>query len=145
MIKRRRISTILLFAILISSCATDRLQVSMRKDLECKTIKTRYDYGRNKPIQTINSDNRKYARYVYHATRNNIHNGIASKNMTKKDKHPGNLNYVLEENKNYPDLADFGKSEQNKRYRDAQFRIYFPVHELNSFNESVSDLPLKRH
>ncbi len=74
MIKARRIPAILLFAILISSCATYRNQVAMKKDLECKTIKSRYDYGRNKPIQAINSSNRKYARYVYHATWNSLHN-----------------------------------------------------------------------
>ena len=112
MIKGIRILTILLFASLISSCATDRFQVALRKDLECKTIKTRYDYGRNKPIQAINSNNRKYARYAYHAAWNSVHNGNASKNITIKDKHPANLNYVLAENKNYPVPDDFGRSEQ---------------------------------
>jgi hypothetical protein len=106
-----RISTIILSAILVSSCATDRIQVAQKEDIACKTPKTRYDFGRNKPIQAIKSNNSKYTRYVYHAVWNNTHNGYSSKNITRKDKHPEKLIYSLGETKNYHMLTNSGINE----------------------------------
>ena len=105
------ISTIILSAILISSCATDRIQVAQKKDLDCKTPKTRYDFGKNKPILAIKSNNSKYFRYIYHASWNNTHNGYSSKNIFGKDKHPEKIIYSLGETKNYIILTNSGINE----------------------------------
>jgi hypothetical protein len=105
------ISTIILSAILISSCATDRIQIAQKKDLACKTPKTRYDYGKNKPILAIKSNNSKYIRYAYHAIWNNTHNGYSSKNITRKDKHPEKFIYSLGETQNYHILTNSGTNE----------------------------------
>jgi len=105
------ISTIILSAILISSCATDRIQVAQKKDLACKTPKTRYDYGKNKPILAIKSNNSKYIRYAYHAIWNNTHNSYSSKNITRKDKNPEKFIYSLGETQNYHILTNSGTNE----------------------------------
>jgi hypothetical protein len=90
-----RISTLILSALLIYSCATNRIQVTQKEVITCKTPKTRYDFGKNKPIQAIKSNNRKYTRYVYHAAWNNKHKGFSSNNTTGKEKHPGKIIYGL--------------------------------------------------
>jgi hypothetical protein len=111
MCRKIRILTVILFAILISSCATDRIQIAQKEDIACKTPKTRYDSGKNKPIQAIKSKNRKHTRYVYHAAWKNTHNGYAAKNLIKKEKHPEKLIYGLGKTKNYHMPAHFGINE----------------------------------
>jgi hypothetical protein len=96
-----RISAIILSVFFISSCATDRIQVSEKKNIDCKTPETRYDFGKNKPIQAIKPNNRKYTRYVYYPARNNTHNSISSRTISKNDKHPGKAFYRMRETKNY--------------------------------------------
>lgn len=105
------ISTIILSAILIYSCATNRIQVAQKENLACKTPKTKYDFGKNKPIQAIKSNSRKYTRYLYHASWNNSHNGYSSKNITRKDKHPGKLIYGLGKTKINPIVTHSGINE----------------------------------
>ena len=112
MSRKIRISTILLSAILISSCATDRIQVARKEDIKCKTTKTRYDFGRNKPIQAIKSNNLKYTRYVNHAAWNNTNHGYTSKNITRNDKRPGKPFNGLGEAKNFHVLTQSGINEQ---------------------------------
>jgi len=130
-----KISTILLSAILISSCATDRIQVAQKEDLTCKTPKTRYDFGKNKPIQAIKSNNRKYTRYIYHAAWNNTHNGYSSKNITRKDKHPEKLIYGLGETKNYHILTHSGINE-------LMFLQQIPKSsEINLYHNELKKLP----
>jgi hypothetical protein len=106
-----RISTLILSALLIYSCATNRIQVTQKEVITCKTPKTRYDFGKNKPIQAIKSNNRKYTRYVYHAAWNNKHKGFSSNNTTGKEKHPGKIIYGLGETKNYHKLTSSGISD----------------------------------
>ena len=96
-----RILTIILSAILISSCVTDRIHATRNKDLACITPKTRYDYGRNIPIRAIKSNNRKYARYVHNTAWKKSHTGYLSKNITGKSKDAGKLIYAFGETGNY--------------------------------------------
>lgn len=83
-----RISVVALSAVIIASCATDRIHRVSKEDLACKTPETKYDYGRNLPIREIKTNNRKYSRYVHRASWNNIHTRSASKNLTRVDKDP---------------------------------------------------------
>ena len=103
-----RITTILLSAIVISSCATNRTQVSRKKDLACKTLITRYDFGKNKPIRAIKSNNSKFTRYSYHGAWNKTHNGYSSKKITRKDRHHGTLILGFAETKYYQILPHYG-------------------------------------
>ena len=96
-----RITTIILSAILIFSCATDRIQTARKKDLACITPKTRYDYGKNIPIRAIKSNNRKYARYVHITAWKKSHTDYLSKNITRKAKDTGKLIYALGETGSY--------------------------------------------
>jgi hypothetical protein len=86
-----RISIIILSAILISSCAANRIQVSGRKDLSCITPKTRYDFGRNLPVRALKSNSRKYTRYVYHASLKNKNIVYLSGKINGKDRAPYKL------------------------------------------------------
>jgi hypothetical protein len=103
-----RISTIILFAILISSCATDRMQVTRKEDIACKKPNTRYDFGKNKSIRTIKSNNGKFAGNFAYAAWNKAHNGYSFKKITGKDKHPEKHIYGLGETKNYHILTSPG-------------------------------------
>ena len=105
------ISTIILSAVLIFSCATDKVQIAHKEDLACKTPKTRYDFGKKISIRAIKSNNSKYTRYAYHATRNDIHNGYSSKNINIKQKHPEKLIYGLGETQNYHIMAHSDRNE----------------------------------
>ena len=91
----------MLSAILIFSCATDRVRATREKDLACITPKTRYDYGKNIPIRAIKSNNRKYARYVHNTAWRKSHTGYLSKNITGKAKDAGKLIYAFGETGNY--------------------------------------------
>lgn len=51
-----------LSAVMIASCATNRIHEVRKSDLACKTPHSKYEYGRNLPIRAIRSNNRKYAR-----------------------------------------------------------------------------------
>ena len=135
MSRRIRISTILLSAILISSCATDRIQIARQVDLACKTPKTRYDYGRSKPIRAIKSSNSKYTRYVHHEILNNNHDGYASKNIKGKDKHPEKLIYSLGETGNYNKLTHSGINEL------MFFRQILKSSEINLYHYELNKLP----
>ena len=86
--KGMRISVVALSAVIIASCATDRIHRVSKEDLACKTPETKYDYGRNLPIREIKTNNRKYSRYVHRSSWNNIHTRSASKNLTRVDKDP---------------------------------------------------------
>jgi hypothetical protein len=130
-----RISTILLSAILISSCATDRIQVARQVDLACKTPKTRYDYGRSKSIRTIKSNSSKYTRYAYHEDRNNNYDGYSSKNITRKDKHPEKLIYSLGETGNYNIVTHSGIDEL------MFFRQILNSSEINLYHYELKKLP----
>lgn len=130
-----KISTFLLPAILISSCATDRIQVAHKEDIACITPNTRYDFGKNKPIRVIKSNNRKYSRYVYHVARNNVHNRYLSKNITGKDKLPGKLIYDFGENANSTILA---YSEKTKQIFLQQVRN---SSEINFYHYELKKLP----
>jgi hypothetical protein len=106
-----RISTVILSVIMISSCATERIQVVQKEYLECRTPKTRYAFGKNKPTHAIKSNNQRYTKNLYHPARNNRLNGYLSKNFTRKDKDPGKLNYDLKEYKNYHIPEYFSRNE----------------------------------
>jgi hypothetical protein len=106
-----RIIAILLSAFMISSCATNRIQVRRGKDLACKTLITRYDFGKNKPIQAIKSNNSKSNRYLYHGARNKTHNEFSSKKITRKDRHHGALILGFAKTKNYQILPYYGINE----------------------------------
>ena len=95
-----KISAILLSAMLISECATERIQVVRQIDLACKTPKTRYDFGKNKPIRSIKSINDKFTTSVNISSWINTHNRYSYKNITKEEKHPGMPVYALGETKN---------------------------------------------
>ena len=96
-----RILTIMLSAILIFSCAIDRIQNTREKDLACITPKTRYDYGKNIPIRAIKSNNRKYARYVHNTAWKQSHTDYLSKNITRKAKDTEKRIYALGETGSY--------------------------------------------
>jgi hypothetical protein len=101
MIRYIRILTIMLSALLIFSCATDRIQTTREKDLACITPKTRYDYGKNIPIRAIKSNNRKYARYVHNTSWEKSHTGYLSKNINRKATDTEKLIYALGETGSY--------------------------------------------
>ncbi len=107
-----KISAIFLSGMLIFSCAADRIQIANKADLACKTPKSRYDFGRNKPVRAIKSNNRKYSRYVYQSAWNNTHNSYLSKIISGKDKLPEKFIYAFRENTNSPILANSEKNEQ---------------------------------
>jgi hypothetical protein len=102
-----KISAILLSAMLISECATDRIQVGRQEELTCKTPKTRYDFGKNKPVRALKTNKGKYTANVYSWAWNNSNNPHSYKNTTRKDKHPGMLSYGLRNTKDSQLLAHF--------------------------------------
>lgn len=73
------ISAVVLSAVIIASCATDRLHGLRKNDLACKTQESKYDYGKNLPVRAIKSSNRKYARFANRTGWNKNHRGYASK------------------------------------------------------------------
>jgi hypothetical protein len=107
-----RISIIILSAILISSCATYRIHVAQKEALVCKTPQTRYDFGKNKPIQAIKSNNRKYARYVHNTAWGKLHTGHLTKNINRKAKDTEKRIYALGETGNYNIVPRSRISEQ---------------------------------
>ena len=111
MCRKIRIFTVILFAILIASCATDRIQIAQKEGLDCKTPESRYDYGRNKPIRAIKSNNRKYIRYAYRTDWRSAHNGNSAGNLIRKEKQPEKLIYGLGGAKNYHMPAYSGINE----------------------------------
>lgn len=106
------ISIIFLSGILISSCATDRIQAAREKNLACITPKTRYDYGKNIPIRAIKSNNRKYARYVHKTAWEKSLAGHLSKNITKKAKDGEKLIHALGKTGNFNIVTHSRISEQ---------------------------------
>ena len=60
--RRISVSVMVLSAVMIASCATNRIHEARKSDLACKTPHSNYEYGRNLPTRAIRSNNRKYAR-----------------------------------------------------------------------------------
>jgi hypothetical protein len=83
------ISVVVLSAVIIASCATDRIRGVSKDDLACKTPESKYDYGRNLPTRSIKSNNRKYSRYAHRESWNNNHTRYVSKNIARQDKATG--------------------------------------------------------
>jgi len=136
MCRKIRIFTVILFAILTASCATDRIQIAQKEGLDCKTPKSRYDYGRNKPIHAIKSNNRKYIRYAYRTDWRSAHNGNSAGNLIRKEKQPEKLIYGLGNAKNYHMPAYSGINEPmflQKIPNSSEINLYY--YELKTLPE----------
>ena len=83
-----RLSVVVLAAVMIASCATNRIKQVRNDDLACKTPQTKYDYGRNLPTRAIKSNNRNFSRYAHRTSWNKTHARYASKNIARLDKDP---------------------------------------------------------
>lgn len=77
------VSVMVLSAVMIASCATNRIHEARKSDLACKTPQSKYEYGRNLPTQAIRSNNRKYARNSDRTSWNNNRNRFAQRRNTR--------------------------------------------------------------
>ncbi len=68
-----------LSAVMIASCATNRIHEARKSDLACKTPHSNYEYGRNLPTRAIRSNNRKYARISDRTSWNNTRDRFAQR------------------------------------------------------------------
>jgi hypothetical protein len=106
-----KISAIILSAILISSCATDRISYVRKGEIDCITPKARFHPEKNIPIHAIKSNNRYYARSRNQTAWNKKQNIHSAKNIIKNDKYPEVLVYDLKENTNSQILTHSGLKE----------------------------------
>lgn len=79
-------SSFILSAILIASCATDRIHYAQKSDPDCKIPETRYDFGKRIQAREIRSDSRRYSRYSYHEDRRKRQTGYSSLKSAEKKK-----------------------------------------------------------
>ncbi|MBN2862439.1 MAG: hypothetical protein JXN62_04700 [Bacteroidales bacterium] len=86
MIRGVKFSAVILSALIISSCATDRYRVGRKDDLACKIPETRYDYARNNQIRALRSGSRKVAGNRYNKARNNIYKSYSTKKIVSKNR-----------------------------------------------------------
>jgi hypothetical protein len=106
-----RISAFILSAILISSCATDKIRYTQ---LDCKTQKARFHTKKNIPVHAKRSNNRQYASYVNQTTWSKKLNSHFLKSIIKNDKHSKTL------------TSGFGETKSSgiKRYSGIKETIY---------------------
>jgi len=77
------ISAVILSALMITSCATDKIQVKRNNDIACKTPESRYDYGK-KTMRSAKIKDRKRSGSGFITARNNRLKGSAVKGTSGK-------------------------------------------------------------
>lgn len=121
------ISAVVLSAVIIASCATDRIHGVRKDDLACKTPESKYDYGKNLPVRAIKSSNRKQARFAHRTSWNKAHPGSASNKISRADKDAAKV---------VPE-AGFTKAPVIKVFPDAN--RYLPVRQMALNKEPASE------
>jgi hypothetical protein len=89
MTRRMIFSTVILSALMITSCATDKIQVKRNNDTACKTPESRYDYGK-KTMRSAKIIDRNRSGSGFITTRNNRLKGSSVRKNPRKDTGPVN-------------------------------------------------------
>ena len=137
------LSAVILSALIVTSCATDRINIKRNNDTACKTPESRYDYGK-KTMQSVRTKGRNHPASGYIIARNDHHKGSAIKKTPRKNTGPvRSVNETLKASNNsqlsYPALNNeisFSNTPGNLYLDPPDYKLLnFPADQLRVINQ----------
>ena len=137
------LSAVILSALIVTSCATDRINIKRNNVTACKTPESRYDYGK-KTMQSVRTKGRNHPASGYIIARNDHHKGSAIKKTPRKNTGPvRSVNETLKASNNsqlsYPALNNeisFSNTPGNLYLDPPDYKLLnFPADQLRVINQ----------